>query len=521
MKSLIFHKIIRTWLSVFWILVPFVSTAQTYAAKVDGFVTQLDSPTEFYVGSLRVILNGKTQCETQDFRSDIQLKRTRYFAGRYYYLLQSRPVPKSEVAVPCNVLSLRVGFRVQAAGYRGQHDGSFTAAQLIAYKVDIQRKFHTSWKPREWTGEALLEEKPQVSQTGQKWAGTLWLDGYPMSIGRDTHILPVELVGVSPTLFQTNAWAEYRGTRRADGHILLDRIGQWPNQPDPFQERYARKVAPTIDPPNYATQTSGSAVFPKPKMSLRHNMVLSILPARNVQDYVSRLGTSLIPQYQKALPETDATKVHFRFYVVQPDGATFDDEVNNIDCLSDWMLRPSWDDAVLALPNGVILVPMSTLTGVGNEAQLAAILSSAIASVLQGQSYYASQKSSEYGGEWDESMSGAIASAADWELFTFGFVLWRDEQAMRIGIRQMYLAGYDIREAPFAWAAAAGKPVVNPVMNPKYPNEDVPWETAYAFDYISQYYSDVDYSKLKKSEAEYAQFLDELRRADPEAFAVR
>ena len=247
-------------------------------------------------------------------------------------------------------------------------------------------------------------------------------------------------------------------------------------------------------------------------------MVLSILPDRKVQDYVSRLGTSLIPQYQEALPETDETRVHFRFYVVQSDGSTFDDEVENIDCLDYWMLRPSWDDAVLALPNGVIFVPMSTLTGVGSEAQLAAILSSAIASVLQGQSYYAAQQSSRYGGGWVGDMSDALASAADWESFTFGFVLWRDEQSMRIGIRQMYLAGYDIREAPFAWAAAAGKPVVNPVMDPKYPNEDAPWETAYAFDYISQYYSGVDYSKLKKGEAEYAQFLDELRKADPEAF---
>ena len=54
--------------------------------------------------------------------------------------------------------------------------------------------------------------------------------------------------------------------------------------------------------------------------------------------------------------------------------------------------------------------------------------------------------------------------------------------------------------------------------DPKDPNTDVPWDTAYSFDYISQYYKDVDYSKLKKGDAEYAQFLDELRKADPKAF---
>ena len=81
----------------------------------------------------------------------------------------------------------------------------------------------------------------------------------------------------------------------------------------------------------------------------------------------------------------------------------------------------------------------------------------------------------------------------------------------------MLLAGYDIRDAPYAWAAAEGKPTPNPVSN----IDEVPWYTQYAFSYISQFYSDVDYSKLKRGEKEYAAFLDELRKADPEAFAEK
>ena len=82
----------------------------------------------------------------------------------------------------------------------------------------------------------------------------------------------------------------------------------------------------------------------------------------------------------------------------------------------------------------------------------------------------------------------------------------------------MYLAGYDIREAPFAWAVAQGKPVSNPIMNSKDPDKEILWYAAYAFNYISQYYKDVDYSKLKRGRKEYQQFLQELRKADPEAF---
>ena len=89
------------------------------------------------------------------------------------------------------------------------------------------------------------------------------------------------------------------------------------------------------------------------------------------------------------------------------------------------------------------------------------------------------------------------------------------EETLRLGIPQMYLAGYDIREAPYAWAVAQGKPVNNPVINSKHPDKEIPWYAAYAFNYISQYSKDVDYSKLKRGRAEYQQFLHELYEADP------
>ncbi len=95
-----------------------------------------------------------------------------------------------------------------------------------------------------------------------------------------------------------------------------------------------------------------------------------------------------------------------------------------------------------------------------------------------------------------------------------------NEQALRLGIRRMYLAGYDIREAPFVWAVVKGKPINNPILNSKSPNQEIPWYAAYAFDYISKYYKDVDYSKLKRGEGEYAEFLGELRKGDPAAFAA-
>jgi hypothetical protein len=69
-------------------------------------------------------------------------------------------------------------------------------------------------------------------------------------------------------------------------------------------------------------------------------------------------------------------------------------------------------------------------------------------------------------------------------------------------------AGYDIRETTCARVAAEGKPTSNPVSS----FDDVPWYAQYALSYISQFYSNVDYSKLKRGKKGYAQFLERSER---------
>ncbi len=167
-------------------------------------------------------------------------------------------------------------------------------------------------------------------------------------------------------------------------------------------------------------------------------------------------------------------------------------------------LRPSANEGVVALPNGPILVPESTLAGINNEAQVASILSYAITSVLQKHSYI-----TRY------ARPSNVVDFPSMDFSPFVLDLSKSEQSLRIGIRQMYLAGYDIREAPFAGAGAQGKPVNNPVIDSKHPDKEIPWYAAYAFNYISQYYKDVDYSKLKRGRADYQQFLKGLYKADP------
>ncbi|MGC9293442.1 MAG: hypothetical protein ACP5EP_12110 [Acidobacteriaceae bacterium] len=255
-------------------------------------------------------------------------------------------------------------------------------------------------------------------------------------------------------------------------------------------------------------------------ISVGYGEPLSIIQSQPVQEFVYELGMKLLQQCQPESARYGKSKIAFRFYVVGSSHALSMKKLSTVDGalpynFSDWgrgeyTYKKSnfYDlatDNTIAMQNGLILIPDQVLSRLHNQAQLSALLSYSIVSFLQG-SLLKSAIAVEGTDQYDR-------------LHRFDEMLQINQQVLRAGIRQMYLAGYDIREAPFAWAVAQGKPVNNPIINSKDPDKEIPWYAAYAFNYISQYYKDVDYSKLKRGEKEYQQFLEELRKADPEAFA--
>jgi hypothetical protein len=82
-----------------------------------------------------------------------------------------------------------------------------------------------------------------------------------------------------------------------------------------------------------------------------------------MQPRVDRIGNSLIPDFQRSLPDTDPRKIHFRFQLV--DGK-------------------KWKDA-LSLASGVILVPRQIVERLPEDPQLAAVLADNIAEVIEKQ----------------------------------------------------------------------------------------------------------------------------------------
>jgi hypothetical protein len=368
---------------------------------------------------------------------------------------------------------------------------------------------------KEFTGKVLLEENPQLRYISGHPVGKLWMDGYGITVTPQTKFSFASTSNLHhDKSINANMWIGYNATPLANQSITANSLtfavnNVYPqydiyNHADAFGGNYTK-----IEAPDYSRRTPGLIRF-------NYGQPIEIIPDQRVQESVSTLGMTLIPSYQMELPDSDATKVNFRFYVVQSSEAIQEKKLLTINGMlpfntSGWSGRAEYSynksklynmiDNTIAMQNGVILIPDRVLSRLHDRAQLAALLSYSITSILQNQIYNAfliTESTSRYD-----------------ILHRFNEMLQINEQTLRIGIRQMYLAGYDISEAPFAWAVAQGKPANNPVIDSKHPDKEIPWYAAYAFNYISHYYSDVDYSKLKRGEKEYQQFLQELYKADP------
>ena len=499
------------------------------ANTVTGYITAVDSPDTFDIGSMSALITAQTTC------TDLVLS------------LNGQESHVTSIA-PCTTRQTIIGTHVMLIG-------QFTKArQFIVSHLEMREGYR---EPCQWcplmtfhktaftvnpgalVHTALAEEAPTLTASNQGWDGTWWIDGYPISVTSQTKLilgpdsgglrqLGVNIVNCAPLhsthpnndsheirsskLLSSNTVVFYCATDLIDATPIASRMFLWPDKTEVGEKDFSAMYAAKIEQPDYGASIPGNLQYSS-------GGKIQIVPDKSVQEYISKLGTTLVPSYQKDMTALNPEKVNFHFYVVRPfvyarsthfvsvDGCIPNNSYKNLS--GERYNAPTPNtlvESIIALPDGTILVPDTALAHMQREAQVAALLSYGITSIVQKQAYHAWPivRPHRIGDETDSFLSYALRAS--------------DEQLLRIGIRQMYLAGYDIREAPYAWAVAKGKPVNNPVIDSKHPDKEIPWYAAYAFDYISHYYADVDYSKLKRGEQEYAQFLEELRKADPQAF---
>jgi hypothetical protein len=283
---------------------------------------------------------------------------------------------------------------------------------------------------RKIRGTAYLQEEPHDSaKIAAGEGGELKADGYRLALDAGTKRAwnVAKINASSPPRDSTATVAGYHiryiGSPRKDGSIAVEEIELGPPAPaDDYKMPHNLEIVPAKDP-----QTKIEVLEFREGKKLQGRMKL--LAEHSVQEYVSHLGDSLIPQGASGtrLP------VEFRFFVVE------DPEIN-----------------AAALPDGTVLVNTALLGALDNEAQLAFVLSHEMSHVLQ--VHYRREIEETRGSRVGLTIAGLAASAFIGNTGMFmaqigiasavnGHQRELENQADRLGLQNVIERGYDPREA--------------------------------------------------------------------------
>jgi len=256
-------------------------------------------------------------------------------------------------------------------------------------------------------------------------------DGYQILITPKTKTsFAPPLTASSP--ITTNLWIVFHGKQRPDGVVVADSAAFVQNSISKSENKLLDKTdydPDSIDPE--AGQSGLSRFFLGIDVT---RIPPNLDPA--MQKRVTEIGYRVIPQYQRNLPESDLTKIIFRFVLIdQKDIHT-----------------------PVSLPSGIILVPHELVARMPDDAQLAAVLALSVAQAIEKQSWHIQQNNRKF---LATGIAGDIAGA-----FIPGVGLLtaigttstgvhlehqRQDQVSRVSLWYLHDGGFDIDEAPRAW----------------------------------------------------------------------
>jgi Peptidase family M48 len=316
------------------------------------------------------------------------------------------------------------GMLIEAEGqWLDRH--KFFAEKLTVDLKDAEKQIH---------GAAYLQEEPaEASKISGSAVAALKADGYWLDLTAETRRewdavkVATPAVGSSPAS-KDQALAgyqlKYSGVRRNDGRIGAERIELGAPAPaDAYKMPHDVEVVRAKDP------LTGIDVIE----FRRGNKVqgrMKLFPIRSVQEYVTTLGDSLLPEGNRGTSRA----LEFRFFVVE------DSSIN-----------------AASLPDGTLLINTALLGAIQNEAQLSFVLSHEIAHVLQ--VHYWREVHETRGQRVGLIIAGVAAGAfiGDVGLFMAGMGIASvvnghqrelENQADRLGLQNVIEHGYDPREAP-------------------------------------------------------------------------
>jgi len=363
----------------------------------DSFVTRAASPADFDVQGVRIHCGDETHTGWSNDNT--------FIAG-------------------CPSKTPDIGQRVAVYGKGSKDRTSIAAVKIVLYPPDLGQL----------SSAAVIDATPEPDPAGAP-ANSILLraDGYRILVTPQTR---VHFISPLQSLQQvdSNVWIVYKGRQRADGVVLADEARFSPNTFSPADEKLRDKV--DYDPAAASSvprQSAFSADFEGVDFKR-----IPPWPDTAMQERVNRIGESLVPAYQKRLPEDDPSKINFRFEVV----------------------HGNWGPVPAALPDGTILVPHEAVERMQSDSQLAALIADGIACVLEKQAMRLRLTVRMLtAGETAAGVASIlpfvnlVGLPATFALGSRDLAVVRTEmhQSERVSLTLLRDAGYDIQQAPVAW----------------------------------------------------------------------
>jgi len=361
------------------VALPAVSTLGQEPPTIVGYVTRAASGSDFDVNGVHVVCIRVTRgvIETAD-----GIRAT---------------------AVGCPGLPPFIGEGLEVYGVLNGHANS-----VYATRIEIQPSH-----PGEISGAAVIDAVPAQDAPGAQMSGLIVrADGYRIRITGKTKI------EWSPPLHsladvKAGDWIKYKGKMTTAGVVVGALVQIGPNVVGSQEEKlradneYDPSTVPADARQNYLKDVVRLGLDPKRFPPFKD----AAMQAR-----IEKIGSDLVPAYQRALAGFDPAKVDFRFQLIDTK-----------------LLRDA-----LTLPNGIILVPHQVVERLQNDSQLATVLADGIARALERQQYRTQgQRKVAWlvGG-----MSSEMAIRTE-----------EKEESGRVSLVLLHDAGYDIDQAPVAW----------------------------------------------------------------------
>jgi hypothetical protein len=506
--------------------------AKTKEIKIRGYITAFASPTSFEVEDYRITRDESVQLEFENATAGTLFKPEDLRIGT---LIELKGLYNDETG-ELKAKSLKIDLKqfrslnvttilekkpaqlekTEGAKWRGVilADGRILRIEpdtQVFFKLNKTEKKESEQNAKELKKQEALkakEEKDSEKETTQDPKGgdddessasaqATATPAPPKPDDSDETTATEEAVGAGPLTSLADIGPgvvmTYEGREQADGSVLTSKVIFVRNEQEKGEKSLWKELKIREKGSDF---TNG-----KPGELKVGSLKYKVLPNQEVQEYVKRVGESLIPAYQRSLADDDPNKIPFRFTVIMKKGVN-----------------------AFALPNGAIIIHDDVLKVIENEAQLASILGHEIAHATQEHTY----RQLEHNKKRRKALGIASLFAAGMGYYGISNVLdlvnaamvngysrTMENQSDRIGLQYMVDAGYDPREGPRVWKLVAMKEGDMPT-NFFWSGHDSHSERrSFQMFTIRNSFSGLDFSSLKKGEEEFKRIAELAYKANP------